>query len=141
FAILVTTLLVPCSRTAHAADTKFVDHSLLVAPEYPCTWPSGFPAFQINHFKTIGPDSPYNIDVLTIDGNTGTQLDVPPHSVARPELKLPNSGKFGHAFTHVIEPWVSAMWCYSTAGIRSHALHARRKNRVGELFSDRKLRA
>ncbi|MDA1015184.1 MAG: cyclase family protein, partial [Planctomycetota bacterium] len=53
----------------------------------------------------IGPDSPYNIDVLTIDGNTGTQLDVPPHSVARPELKLPNSGKFGHAFTHVIEPW------------------------------------
>ena len=35
------------------------------------------------HERTIGSDSPYNIDVLLIDGNTGTQLDVPPHSVAR----------------------------------------------------------
>ena len=56
-----------------------------VAPEYPCTWPAHpFPRFQITHQRTIGPDSAYNIDVLLIDGNTGTQLDVPPHSVPRP---------------------------------------------------------
>ena len=105
FLLIAATCFASAPSFVRAADTRFVDHSLLVAPEYPCTWPSGFPSFQINHFKTIGPDSPYNIDVLTIDGNTGTQLDVPPHSVARPELKLPNSGKFGRAFTHAIEPW------------------------------------
>src|SRR5690606_40838762 len=64
------------------AGTRFIDHSLLVAPEYPCTWPSyPFPRFQLIHERVIGPDSAYNIDVLLIDGNTGTQLDVPPHSV------------------------------------------------------------
>ncbi len=75
---------------AGAAETgqRFVDHSLLVATEYPCTWPTyPFPRFQITHQRVIGPTSPYNVDVLLIDGNTGTQLDVPPHSVARPELK------------------------------------------------------
>ncbi len=78
----------------------------MIAEDLPCTWPSAaFPPFQINHIKTIGPDSPYNIDVLTIDGNTGTQLDVPPHSVARPELNFPNSGPFGNAFTETIEAW------------------------------------
>ena len=85
---------------------RFIDHSLLVAPEYPCTWPSyPFPRFQISHQRTIGPDSAYNIDALTIDGNTGTQLDVPTHSVARPDLNRPKSGKFGLSFTHTIEPW------------------------------------
>lgn len=90
---------------AFAEAPRFVDHSLVVAEDLPCTWPAEFPAFQINHFKTIGPDSPYNIDILTIDGNTGTQLDVPPHSVARPELNFPNSGPFGNAFLETIEPW------------------------------------
>ena len=76
--------------------TKFVDHSLLIAPEFPCTWPSApFPRFQITHQRVIGPDSAYNIDVLLIDGNTGTQLDVPPHSVARPDLKREKSGPLG----------------------------------------------
>ena len=85
---------------------RFVDHSLLVAPEYPCTWPRyPFPRFQITHQRTIGPDSAYNIDVLLIDGNTGTQLDVPPHSVARPELKREKSGPLGLAYTDKIEPW------------------------------------
>ena len=85
---------------------RFIDHSLLVAPEYPCTWPSyPFPRFQITHQRTIGPDSLYNIDVLLIDGNTGTQLDVPPHSVARPELKREKSGPLGLAYTETIEPW------------------------------------
>lgn len=85
---------------------QFVDHSLLVAPEYPCTWPSfPFPRFQITPQRVIGPDSPYNIDVLLIDGNTGTQLDVPPHSVARPDLKREKSGPLGLAFTEKIEAW------------------------------------
>ena len=91
------------------ADRKapqFIDHSLLIAPEYPCTWPAyPFPRFQITHQRTIGPDSPYNIDVLVIDGNTGTQLDVPPHSVARPDLNREKSGPLGLAYTDKIEPW------------------------------------
>ena len=89
-----------------ADDPKFVDHSLLIAPEFPCTWPSHpFPRFQITHQRTIGPDSAYNIDVLLIDGNTGTQLDVPPHSVARPDLKREKSGPLGLAYTDKIEAW------------------------------------
>jgi kynurenine formamidase len=86
--------------------SRFVDHSLVVAPEYPCTWPAfPFPRFQISRQRTIGPDSLYNIEVLLIDGNTGTQLDVPPHSVARPELKREKSGPLGLAYTDKIEPW------------------------------------
>lgn len=53
----------------------------------------------------VGPDSPYNVDVLLIDGNTGTQMDVPPHSVARPDLKREKSGPLGLAFTDKIEAW------------------------------------
>jgi len=85
---------------------RFVDHSLLIAPEYPCTWPSHpFPRFSITHQRKIGPASAYNVDVLLIDGNTGTQLDVPPHSVARPDLKREKSGPLGLAYTDKIEPW------------------------------------
>jgi kynurenine formamidase len=95
------------SSPAQSADPpKFVDHSLLIAPEFPCTWPaSPFPRFQITHSRVIGPESPYNIDVLLIDGNTGTQLDVPPHSVARPDLKREKSGPLGLAYTDKIEAW------------------------------------
>ncbi|MBM3458118.1 MAG: cyclase family protein [Armatimonadetes bacterium] len=86
-------------------EPQVTDHSLLIAPEYPCTWPSHpFPRFQITH-QPIGPDSPYNVDTLLIDGNTGTQLDVPPHSVARPELKREKSGPLGLAYTDRTEPW------------------------------------
>ncbi|MEO2049381.1 MAG: cyclase family protein [Pirellulales bacterium] len=89
-----------------AVEPEFIDCSLVVAPEYPATWPSNpFPRFQITHQRTIGPDSPYNIDTLLIDGNTGTQLDVPPHSVARPDLNRPKSGKLGLAYTDKIEAW------------------------------------
>jgi kynurenine formamidase len=92
--------------TSNAEEPRFVDHSLLIAPELPCTWPSHpFPRFAIIHSRTIGPASVYNIDTLLIDGNTGTQLDVPPHSVARPELKREKSGPFGLAYTDKIEPW------------------------------------
>ena len=86
--------------------TRIIDHSLLIAPEYPATWPTHpFPKFQLIHEQSIGPNSPYNIDVLLIDGNTGTQMDVPPHSVVRPELKKEKSGPFGLAYTDKIEAW------------------------------------
>ncbi|MCH2212643.1 MAG: cyclase family protein [Fuerstiella sp.] len=92
--------------TATADEPRFVDHSLLVAPEYPCTWPSyPFPRFQITHQRRLGLDSAYNVDVLLIDGNTATQLDVPPHSVARPELNREKSGPYGLAYTDRIEAW------------------------------------
>lgn len=89
-----------------ADESRFVDLSLLIAPEFPCTWPSyPFPRFQLVHQQRIGPESDYNIDSLLIDGNTGTQLDVPPHSVARPELNRPKSGALGLAYTDKIEAW------------------------------------
>ncbi len=91
---------------ARADQPRFIDCSLLVASDYPATWPSHpFPRFQLMHQRTIGPDSPYNIDALLIDGNTGTQLDVPPHSVARPDLNRPKSGPLGLAYTDKIEAW------------------------------------
>ena len=35
------------------AQARFVDHSLLIAPDYPCTWPAHpFPRFQIVHQRT-----------------------------------------------------------------------------------------
>ncbi len=95
-----------CFAGAKADQPRFVDCSLVVAANYPATWPSHpFPRFQLMHQRTIGPDSAYNIDALLIDGNTGTQLDVPPHSVARPDLKRPKSGPLGLAFTDKIEAW------------------------------------
>jgi kynurenine formamidase len=90
---------------ANSAAPKFVDLSLLVAPELPGPWPAGWPAYQINHYERIGELSPYNSDVLVIDGNNGTQLDVPPHSVPLPETNLPNAGVMGRLFTDKIEAW------------------------------------
>ncbi len=83
---------------------RFVDLSLLVAPGYPCTWPT-FPPFQINAQRRIGSASAYNTDILVTDGNTGTQLDVPPHSVTPPDSGLPNAGTFGRAYTDVVPAW------------------------------------
>jgi kynurenine formamidase len=85
-------------------EPRIVDLSLLIAPEYPCTWPT-FPPFQINHYQRIGPLSPYHSDILVIDGNTGTQLDVPPHSVTPPESSLPNAGPFGRTYTEAVPAW------------------------------------
>src|SRR5512142_2423831 len=79
------------AQTAEPEDApRFIDLSLLISPDYPCTWPT-FPPFQINPYQQIGPLSPYNSDLLAMDGNTGTQLDVPPHSVTRPDSGLPNA--------------------------------------------------
>jgi kynurenine formamidase len=95
-------------RPVGAAEDKeaarFVDLSLVVSPAYPCTWPT-FPAFQITHYQRIGKLNAYNSDILFIDGNTGTQLDVPPHSVTPPDSKLPNAGPFGLAYTDKIPAW------------------------------------
>ena len=88
-----------------AEDTKrFVDLSLLVAPDHPCTWPT-FPAFQINHYMRIGPRSACNSDILIMDGNTGTQLDVPTHSVTRPDSGFSNAGRFGTMTTDKVPAW------------------------------------
>ncbi len=108
--LITSFLLVACwlctISQCEAGQPEFIDCSLLVASEYPATWPSApFPRFQMIHQQTIGPNSAYNIDVLLIDGNTGTQLDVPPHSVARPDLNRPKSGKWGLSYTDKIEPW------------------------------------
>src|SRR5262245_19644122 len=102
-------LAAPYGVSAQDADksqteARIVDLSLLIAPEDPCTWPT-WPRFQINHYERIGPLSPYNSDILVIDGNTGTQMDVPPHSVALPETGLKNSGPLGRAFTDRIPAW------------------------------------
>ena len=95
-----------CRAIAAAEEPVFVDCSLLVAPEYPATWPTHpFPRFQLIREQSIGPNSPYNIDVLLIDGNTGTQMDVPPHSVVRPDLKREKSGPLGLAWTDKTEAW------------------------------------
>ncbi len=77
-----------------------------MAAEYPVTWPSiGWPHFQFNHYLRIGPVSAYNVDILTMDPNTGTQIDVPPHSIPRPGSKLPNAGPLGLAFMDQIPAW------------------------------------
>ncbi len=90
---------------AHAEGSRFVDLSLLIATEYPCTWPGGWPPFQLNHHRTIGRLSPYNVDILSLDGNTGTQMDTPPHSIPKPGSGLEYEGAAGELFTESIPAW------------------------------------
>ncbi len=86
--------------------SRYIDLSLLVAPDMPCTWPApNWPLFQINHYRKPGLNDVYNSDILTIDGNTGTQLDFPPHSIPLPDSGLPNAGPFGKAFSDKIAAW------------------------------------
>jgi len=98
-------LLALLAGPTRAEESRFVDLSLLVAEGYPCTWAEGFPEYRLEPVARIGRTSDYNVDTLHIDGNTGTQLDVPAHSVARPELGLPHSSPFGTLFTDTVEPW------------------------------------
>lgn len=97
-----------CAPSAACAEEgpgpRFVDLSLLVAPGYPCNWPT-WPRFQTHADERIGLTSAYNVDSLVVDGNTGTQLDVPPHSVTPAGSGLPNAGPFGKAFTDAIPAW------------------------------------
>ena len=103
--LLAVVLLGLAIQTSPATADKPIDLSLLVAEDHPCTWPSGFPMFQLKHYRQIGALTPYNIDVLTIDGNTGTQIDVPPHSIPRPGSGLENAGPLGSVFTEKIPAW------------------------------------
>lgn len=84
---------------------QFIDLSLLVAPELPCTWAAGAPPFLMNHYLKIGPHSAYNSDVLTIDEHTGTQLDAPAHFIPPPESKLPFSGPFSKLSADKVPAW------------------------------------
>ena len=102
---LVGLYLAGLAAVASGEESRFVDLSLLVAPEYPCTWAEGFPTFRMEAVARVGRESDYNIDTLVIDGNTGTQLDVPAHSVARPELNLPHSSPMGNEFTDKVAAW------------------------------------
>jgi len=103
--LLLGTFLQGVCQGQESDPNDFVDLSLLVAPEYPCTWPTGFPPFQIRQYIRIGGDSVYNSDILTIDGNTSTQMDVPPHSIPRPGTDLPNEGPLGLQFTDKTPAW------------------------------------
>ena len=104
---LVVLLSAPLAGLSSAADgtSQFIDLSLMVAPEYPCTWPNFSPPFRMLAEHRIGRGSAYNVDMLIMDGNCGTQMDVPPHSVARQELGLPNSGPFGGEFSDKTPAW------------------------------------
>jgi kynurenine formamidase len=86
-------------------DARFVDNSLVVAPNYPCTWPTLFPPFEILHYERIGELSPYSSDLLLFDENTGTQFDAPTHSVAPPGSGLPNAGPFGTMSSEKVPVW------------------------------------
>jgi kynurenine formamidase len=100
-----TGIVAPLAATvATGESSRFLDLSLLVAPEYPCTWPT-FPPFQLNHYQRIGPTSVYNSDIIIMDGNTGTQLDVPAHSVTPPASGWANSGAFGLVTTEKVPAW------------------------------------
>src|SRR4051794_14456141 len=88
--LVPTTSPLPGKAPVKEGPARVIDLSLLVAPDSPCPCPP-FPPFQINHYQRIGKLSAYNSDVLILDGNTGTQLDVPPHSVTPPKSGLPNA--------------------------------------------------
>jgi isatin hydrolase len=106
--LLALAFWLPPAAAGEAKDepTRFLDLSLLVAADWPCTWPtSSWPMFHLNPYRRIGPLSAYNSDILMIDGNTGTQLDFPPHSVPLPDSGLPNAGPFGKAFSDKIAAW------------------------------------
>lgn len=105
FATVLLLAATPLLTKADEPKPKFLDLSLLVAEDYPCTWPSGFPPFQINHYLKIGPRSAYNSDVLTFDENTGTQFDAPTHSVAPPSSGKPNAGRFGTMSGDKVPAW------------------------------------
>ena len=82
-------------KAAPPAPDRIVDLSLLVAMDYPCTWSAGFPPFQINHDRSIGPLSPFHREILTIDENTGTQFDAPAHSIPPLGSPYPDAGPMG----------------------------------------------
>ena len=103
--IFLTVMLLGIAPSNAHGETRFVDLSLLVASDYPCTWPQAWPLFQLNHHRVIGPLSAYNVDTLSLDPNTGTQMDTPPHSIPPPGSGLPYEAPSGVLFTEKIPAW------------------------------------
>src|SRR5262245_46267076 len=92
--------------SAPGDSTQILDLSLPVAMDLPATWPSNqWPLFQLSPSLTIDKDSAYTSEIITIDGNTGTQLDTPPHSVAAPSTRLPNAHPSGEMFMEKVPAW------------------------------------
>ncbi len=89
---------------ASAEEPKHLDLSLLIAPNYPSGWPT-WPRFQMTPEGRIGPLGAFHTEALVIDGNTGTQLDVPTHSVTPPDSGLPNAGPAGLISTEKVPAW------------------------------------
>src|SRR5581483_12380547 len=89
-------LLVACTASAsRGGEAKIVDLSLMIADGLPCNWPAGWPPFVLSPHGRTGPLTPFNSDTLFIDGNCGTQMDVPPHSVPHPDTNLPAANPYG----------------------------------------------
>lgn len=105
YAALVLGVLCAVASHARADEVRIVDLSLLVSPEMPCTWPSKFPWFQMQPYRQLGPLSAYNSEILILDPNTGTQMDVPPHSIPTSDSKLPNAGPAGDLFPEKVPAW------------------------------------
>jgi kynurenine formamidase len=102
---ILAALFPPACAFAEEGDAaKFLDLSLLVSTAYPSTWPT-FPRVVLDPAERIGPTSPYNSETLAFDGNTGTQLDVPPHSVTPPNSGLANAGEAGLITTDKVPAW------------------------------------
>ncbi len=87
------------------APSEFLDLSLLVASDLPCTWAAGWAPFHIDHYQRIGPLSVYNSDILMIDENTGTQFDAPAHSIPPPGSGFPNAGPKGLITGDKVPAW------------------------------------
>ncbi|MGH7135269.1 MAG: cyclase family protein [Pirellulales bacterium] len=103
--LLFTTTAPGLTNAIDAKEPRVIDLSLLIAPEMPCTWPAGWPPFVIAPHRRIGPLSAVNSDTLFIDGNTGTQMDVPPHSVPHPDTNLPAANPYGRVFVDKAPAW------------------------------------
>src|SRR5262245_19313801 len=99
-------LVLAGSSSAADSPPQIVDLSLLVATDMPRTWPANhWPLVPFVPYRRIGPTSAYSSEIITMDGNTGTQLDVPPHSVAPPGSGLPSAGPFGSMYTEKVPAW------------------------------------
>jgi kynurenine formamidase len=104
FSLAVTAMSLSVA-VALAGEPKIIDLSLMISPEMPCNWPAGWPSFALVPKERIGPLSALNVDTLFIDGNCGTQMDVPPHSVPNPATNLPAANPYGRVYTDLAPAW------------------------------------
>lgn len=82
------------------------DLSLLIGPEYPCSWPGHQPFTHVvmNYFSHVdspyntplfSPEGPYHTRTLLMDEHTGTHVDAPAHFFPPSGSKLPGSSESG----------------------------------------------